>query len=659
MSQRIRCGLCVSAAMVLAVWLSHADAAAYTVAGESGQLRSGPGSEFDVVATLTRGTNVVATGRQANWLEVQAPDGQRGWLFRGLAEPVQESPQSTPQTQALLDEDIGDYWLLAVGINRYQHWPALNNAVGDARAVVELLSREYGFDPARVITLYDEQATEENLFREFLHLKDRLKPNDSLLIYYAGHGVLDEFDTASWVPVDARQNALSDYIATDRINRILGKLPARHIFLVADACYSGSLFSSRGATAAAGLANDRYFRENIRRISRQALSSGGIEPVMDGGAPSGHSVFAHHFLSELERDTSPYMAASSLSLRVQELVSRNSRQQPVWDHLKNTGDENGEFFFLRNPAGTADAMLQEGSVPDIGSRLTLHSYPFGAAVRVNGEAVGTAPVTLTGLAGNLTIEANMTGYISASEIVRVRYDRAQTLVLRLAPTAGAGHLAVITQPDGARWYLNGAYMGTTPDQAVDIAAGIHVLTVSKDGFPERRQTVRVFKDQVVTARINLANSSEPARGMIQRPLASKDSADKAAVVAAAQQSVAQITHVASESHAQRRSNGMDQLEKLIGDFVGAYQLRDRSRLEAVAELSVQRQAFLDQLFATYRDIDLRLVSLEVTDRDATVTLKMEKLVRANGDEVIPAPSWDTAHLLVSRDGNRWTKIHWH
>lgn len=659
MSRRIRCWLCVGAALLLALWLSHAGAAAYKVSAEAGQLRSGPSSESEIIATLARGAILIATGRQGNWLEVQAPDGQRGWLFRGLAEPAQESPQSTPPIQALLDEEIGDYWLLAVGIDRYQHWPPLNNAVNDARAVVQLLSREYGFDPARIISLYDGQATEENLFKEFLHLKDRLKPNDSLLIYYAGHGVLDEFDTASWIPVNARQNALSDYIATDRINRIMGKLPARHIFLVADACYSGSLFSSRGVTAATNVAVDRYFREGVRRASRQALSSGGIEPVMDGGGRPGHSIFAHYFLNELERDTSPYVAASSLSLRVQELVSRNSRQRPLWDHLKNTGDENGEFFFLRNPVGTADAMLQEGSVPDIGSRLTLHSYPFGATVRVNGEAVGTAPVTLTGLAGNLMIEASMEGYLAASERVRVRYDREQTLVLRLTPTAGAGHLTVVTQPDGARWYLNGAYMGTTPDQAVDIPAGAHILTVSKDGFPEHRQTVRILEDKLITARINLADSSGSAQGATPPPLASKDSADKAAVVAAAQESVAQITHVASETLAQRRSNGLDQLEKLIGDFVGAYQLRDRSRLAAVAELSVQRQAFLDRLFAAYRDIELRLVSLEVTDRDATVTLKMEKLVRPNGDEVIPAPSWNSAHLLISREGNRWTKIHWH
>lgn len=618
---------------VLALVYGGAHAAMYTITGETSHVRTGPGGEYDRIDTLTRGSIVEATGRRGNWLEVKTDAGKHGWLFRGLAEPVAIEPPAAPTLpgHASIDQWIGDYWLLAIGIDRYQHWPTLKNAVHDTQALVKLLTTQYGFDPMRVIELYDDRATEENILREFLQLKNRLKPNDSLLIYYAGHGVLDEFDTASWIPVNARENSISDYLSADRINRVLGKLPARHIFLVADACYSGSLFTSRGATRIANLIDDRYFMENIRRMSRQALTSGGTEPVMDGGGDAQHSIFAHHLLGELSRNENPYLAATSLSMRVQQLVARNSRQEPTWDHLKHTGDENGEFFFLRNPDTLANGNDEPKEVP---SRLVLHTYPYGAALRVNGEMVGTAPVTLTGLSGNVAVEATMASFKSAIETVRMRYDRDQTLVLRLSPVAGAGRLSVSSVPEGARWYLDGAYMGTTPDQAADIASGAHIMTLSKDGFPDKRLTIRIPEQREATIRVELADASSAAAGR------------------------AQLTRSSGEPHDQRHVFGMAQLDKLLGEFVGAYQARDRARLVAIAQLSPQRQSFIDQLFENYRDINLQLISLDVNDNEAKVTFKIDRLLRSNGDEVIPSPSWDSARILIGRVDNRWATIVW-
>lgn len=268
------------------------------------------------------------------WLSVVLLPGSAHAQTRGLTLTTDESY-------------VGDYWLLAIGIDDYRFWPKLHSAVHDTRAVAEMLREQYGFSETRSITLINEAATKDKVFDAFVQLKGKLQENDLLLIYFAGHGVLDDFDTGSWVPVDARQNAISDYVSTDAINRMLAKLPARHVFLVADACYSGSLFAERGANLKTSVLNDRYFRENIRRSSRQALTSGGIESVLDGGGRDGHSIFAFHFLSELKNNQNDYISASALSVRVQQLVARNSPQEPKWNHLKFAGDEDGEFFFLR------------------------------------------------------------------------------------------------------------------------------------------------------------------------------------------------------------------------------------------------------------------------------------------------------------------------
>lgn len=248
------------------------------------------------------------------------------------------------------------YWALIIGIDRYRYWPVLETAVSDATAVADVLIQDYGFDRDNVITLLNGAATEDAIIKSFIELQKQIGSNDSLLIYYAGHGHLDSFNIGSWVPIEAKQDQYSAFIDTDRINRMLAEIPAKHIFLVADACYSGSLFAARGVKSFRS--TDRYFEENFNRISRQALSSGGIETVSDQGR-NNHSIFAYYFLRELQTNQAAYLAASQLSAKVERLVASNSQQEPQWSHLLNTGDENGEFFFVKKSFVNDSVMTSE------------------------------------------------------------------------------------------------------------------------------------------------------------------------------------------------------------------------------------------------------------------------------------------------------------
>jgi hypothetical protein len=58
-----------------------------------------------------------------------------------------------------------------------------------------------------------------------------------LLIYYAGHGVLDEEAGAGyWQPVDARSDDDTDWFANTRLTGYLKAMSARHVIVVADSC---------------------------------------------------------------------------------------------------------------------------------------------------------------------------------------------------------------------------------------------------------------------------------------------------------------------------------------------------------------------------------------------------------------------------------------
>ena len=103
------------------------------------------------------------------------------------------SAQSSPAKPISPGGEIvaGNQWLFVVGIDNYANWLPLKTAVNDAAAVKDVLLSRYYFDSAHLIELYDEQATRKNILEKFRYLANNVVENDSLIIFYAGHGFLD------------------------------------------------------------------------------------------------------------------------------------------------------------------------------------------------------------------------------------------------------------------------------------------------------------------------------------------------------------------------------------------------------------------------------------------------------------------------------------
>lgn len=230
----------------------------------------------------------------------------------------------------------GKNYLLLIGINDYTYWNSLNNAVKDCRDLSDVLTSMYQFDSKHVLSLYNTQATRENILETLESLQDMITENDNLLIYYAGHGYYDQGSGLGyWVPTGARQGKIPDYISNSTIHDYLKTIKSKHTFLIADACYSGSLFATR---------DDGILSEE--RISRWAFTSGSIEKVWDG-APGQNSPFASYLLKFLRTSYKSKLYAYELIENVKMSVSRNTRQTPMGSALQNVGDEGGIFVFYR------------------------------------------------------------------------------------------------------------------------------------------------------------------------------------------------------------------------------------------------------------------------------------------------------------------------
>jgi hypothetical protein len=233
---------------------------------------------------------------------------------------------------------------LVIGNDRYLYVPPLKTAINDARSVQSVLQGRYGFETTLLLN-----ATRSQIVSALNAYRRDLGADSSLLIYYAGHGFYDKVvDKAYWWPVDAQENDNTNWISAADITSNIKGTASRHVLIVSDSCYSGTLRGVSVPQNLNGLNSDRArtLLKLQQRPSRELMASGGNEPVSDGGA-DGHSVFAGAFLRALERMPAVQFAAHELFDEVRTFVAGNSAQLPQFDPLRDSGDDGGSFVFSR------------------------------------------------------------------------------------------------------------------------------------------------------------------------------------------------------------------------------------------------------------------------------------------------------------------------
>jgi hypothetical protein len=250
---------------------------------------------------------------------------------------------------------LGSYYAYIIGINAYADgWTNLKTAVKDAQELKDTLISKYDFEDNRVILRVDDQATQNNIINDLKYFVSILKERDNFLIYFAGHGQVDEFlGDGYWIPVDGIAKNPGTWISHSSIRNILSseKLKAKNIALISDSCYSGALLRSTPSSLSItehDYANKILALSSLR--SRQVFTSGGVEPVADGGR-DGHSLFAYYFLKALKDNNLDYIDLENLfHAYVWRPVAEIGDQRPYIGRLKTIMDENGQFVLLQRSA---------------------------------------------------------------------------------------------------------------------------------------------------------------------------------------------------------------------------------------------------------------------------------------------------------------------
>lgn len=239
----------------------------------------------------------------------------------------------------LLDSiEFGRYHALVIGNNDYaaDDIPALKSAVNDARAVADVLKTDYNFNVDLMLN-----ATRSEILTALDNKSRALGPQDNLLVYYAGHGYYDEdVDIGYWLPVDASLATKEAWIRNSAITDTIKSMKAKHVLLVADSCFSGTLLRNVDIRR-----TGRFYEQMANRSARLVMTSGGIEPVMDEGG-DGHSVFARNLIRKL-RSSDQIIDGTSLYQAIREPVVMTSQQVPQYSNIRFIDSDGGDFLFVK------------------------------------------------------------------------------------------------------------------------------------------------------------------------------------------------------------------------------------------------------------------------------------------------------------------------
>jgi hypothetical protein len=234
----------------------------------------------------------------------------------------------------------GENRLLVIGIDEYPNtrYKKIANAKLDGNRICKVLQERYGFVLARE-PIYDSEATHDNVRDAILDLAQSSYEEDSLIIYYAGHGDQNsQSKKGYWIPADGEDDQ-KKYIKNSTVLDDLESIQAKHILLISDSCYSGT-FISRTRTGGKILKHD----ELETRKSRWVFVSGEEEPVSDGKEGEG-SPFSIALCNFLEKNVALSVSAGEVFDEVIRVVENKGGQRPQADEIRCESHEGGQLIF--------------------------------------------------------------------------------------------------------------------------------------------------------------------------------------------------------------------------------------------------------------------------------------------------------------------------
>jgi hypothetical protein len=262
--------------------------------------------------------------------------------------------ESDAQTVELFSDHVSKSstcHVLAVGINQYKNPRlSLNYAKPDAVSFSKLMNEKGGglFKAIELHTLYDGQATREQIFARLEALAQVIQPEDVFIFYYAGHGSMVD-NQFYFIPTETLRLYDASSLHKDAIEAAALQDKFKHIkalkqLIIMDACQSGGsveLLANRGAS------EEKAIAQLSRSAGIHVMASAGSEQFAAEFTALGHGVFTHVLIRALqgEADGAPkdgkvtiYELKSFIDDQVPEMT-RKLKGKPQYPYTFSRGQD--------------------------------------------------------------------------------------------------------------------------------------------------------------------------------------------------------------------------------------------------------------------------------------------------------------------------------
>ena len=309
---------------------------------------------FKLAEALESGTFIDRDLERALSLYSRVADAD--WWFKAFSNDFNlqvRAQSSSRRLQTALDAAssgsnaiyLGNFHALLIGNSDYEELPDLESAAEDVNLLASTLLEDFQFE----VTVL-ENPSRGDIFEKLLEFRKKLGVSDNFLLYYAGHGVIDEeLGVGYWQTVTASSDNEAEWIPTEQITRQLRAFKSRNAMVIADSCFAATVFRSGQTFPSPNNSSPQQLRALAFQKTRTAMTSGGLEPVPDSINGSRNSVFAESLALALKQTRGP-TAASDIFGKIQKKViditsAAGISQNPQYAPLFSSGHEGGDFIF--------------------------------------------------------------------------------------------------------------------------------------------------------------------------------------------------------------------------------------------------------------------------------------------------------------------------
>ena len=272
-------------------------------------------------------TNIRVTGQERQEVNIN-----KGSLVSDVDENIPISYSKSPNT-----------FVLIIANENYQQVSSVPFALNDGNIFKEYCIKTLGIGEKHIKYLTDATGNQIKASINWLANLTEAFDNPQIIVYYAGHGIPDESNKSSYIlPVDGSGTDVTTGYKLDDLYITLGNMPASHITVFMDACFSGSKREDGMLASARGVALKA--KSGVPQGNMVVFSAAQGDETAYPNREQQHGLFTYYLLKKLQ-ETEGNVALKDLGDYITKQVSQqsilvnNKKQTPCVTPSATLGNE--------------------------------------------------------------------------------------------------------------------------------------------------------------------------------------------------------------------------------------------------------------------------------------------------------------------------------